>query len=131
MCLLHGTSRFRKLVLYWVWTGVGRPAPRRDESSDATTTATRRKQRHQTELVTGQGALYESDRGSLYESDRTGGQVGTGPRDARAPFIDTGGYGARYQPARGNRRHRLSQVGRSLARGEARIDRPRRSDHRR
>src|SRR5260221_5790260 len=84
MCLLHGTSGFRKLVLYWVLTGVGRLAPRRDESSDATTTATRRKQRHQTELVTGQAALYESDRVSLYESDRIGGQVRTEPSNSRS-----------------------------------------------
>src|ERR1700730_18229750 len=102
MCLLHGTSRFRKLVLYWVLTGVGRLAPRRDESSDATTIAQHRKQRHQTELVTGQGALYESDRGSLYESDRIGGQVGTGPCDARAPGIDISSYSHRQLRARGN-----------------------------
>src|SRR5260221_7980524 len=121
MCLLHGTSGFRKLVLYWVLTGVGRLAPRRDESSDATTTATRRKQRHQTELVTGQGALYESDRGSLYESDRIGGQVGTGTCDARASVIDAGGSGRRYQPARRNRRHRPPKVSRCMARGEARL----------
>src|ERR1700731_2927596 len=98
MCLLHGTSRFRKLVLYWVLTGVGGLTLRRDESSDATTTATRRQQRYQTELVTGQGALYESDRGSLYESDRTGGQVGTGPCDARAAVTCARGSGHRYPP---------------------------------
>src|ERR1700723_2907328 len=29
MCLLYGTSRIHKLVLYWVLTGVGEPALRR------------------------------------------------------------------------------------------------------
>src|SRR5450631_3840008 len=106
VCLLHGTSRFSKLVLYWVLTGVGRPAPRRDGSSDAARTATPRGSNFQTELATGQGASYESDRGSLYESDRIGGQVGTGPRDARAPGIDNSSYSHRQLRARGNRGHR-------------------------
>src|ERR1700684_1749575 len=103
VCLLHGTSRFSKLVLYWVLTGVDRAAPRRDGSSDAARTATPRGSNFQTELATGQGASYESDRGSLYESDRIGGQVGTGTCDARASVIDAGGRGHRHQRARRNR----------------------------
>src|ERR1700736_3353098 len=121
MCLLHGTSRFRKLVLYWVLTGVDRAALRRDGSSDAAATATAGSSDFQTELVTGQGALYESDRGSLYESDRIGGQVGTGPRDARASVIDAGGSGRRYQPARRNRRYRHPKISRCIDRGEAQL----------
>src|SRR3981081_272018 len=95
MCLLHGTSRFQKLVLYWALTGVGGQATRRDGSSKRTTATTRRQQRIQTELVTGQGALYESNRGSLYESDRIGGQVGARSRDARASGVNIRGPGGR------------------------------------
>jgi len=57
VCLLHGTSRYRELVLYWVLIGVDRPAARRDGSIDATRPPRTERSEFQTGLVTGQGAF--------------------------------------------------------------------------
>src|SRR5882762_5363388 len=65
MCLLHGTSRFRKLVLYWVLTGVDRATPRWDEPSDATTRH-RRQQRISNRIGDRTGSISMNRTGDLY-----------------------------------------------------------------
>src|SRR5882724_10722633 len=65
MCLLHGTSRFRKLVLYWVLTGVDRATSRWDEPSDATTRH-RRQQRISNRIGDRTGSISMNRTGDLY-----------------------------------------------------------------